>query len=114
MSRQGSADCPTVPREATGALSAFVGVMPDFQADYNLRPRKKRHIPVHRPEGYKVVIRLPKDSNKAFRVSIQLLQDALLEYYGQKGAKQGCSSKETGSKPEQEMFSDSSSQCDRI
>lgn len=83
--------------------------MPECQAEHNLRPRKKRHISATKPEGYKVVIHLPKDSNKAFRVSNQVFQDAMLKYYGHKGEKEGCSSQETGSKSEQESFLDSSS-----
>ena len=56
-----------------------------------------------------MVIRLPKDSEKAFKVSNKLLQDALLTYYGQTGGEEGCSSKETGSKSEQKSHFDSSS-----
>ena len=83
--------------------------MPESQAEYNLRPRKKRHTSVCKPEGYTVVIRLPKDSSKAFKVSNKLFQDAMLKYYGQKGSKEGCHSKETGSKSEQNTLLDSSS-----
>ncbi len=62
-------------------MPVFVGVMPEEQADHDLRPRKKRHTSVSKPDGYTVVIRLPKDSNKAFRVSNKLFQDAMLKYY---------------------------------
>ena len=85
------------------------GVMPEFQAEHNLRPRKKRHISATKPEGYKVVIHLRKDSNKAFRVSNQVFRDAMLKYYGHKGEKEGCSSQKTGSKFEQEPSFDNSS-----
>ena len=85
------------------------GVMPEFQAKHSLRPRKKRHTSAPKPEGYSVVIRLPKNSNKAFRVSNQVFQDAMLKHYGQKGGKEGCSSKETGSKFEQKSLLDNSS-----
>ena len=81
--------------------------MSELQAEHNLRPRKKRHT--RRPDGCTVVIRLPKDGSKPFRVSNQLFQDALLKYYGQEGGKEGCSGKETGSKSEQKPLLDSSS-----
>ena len=85
------------------------GVMPEFQAEHNLRPRKKLRVSATKAEGYKVVIHLPKNSNKAFRVSNQAFQDALLKYYGHQGGKEGCNSQETGSKFEQKPFLDSSS-----
>ena len=72
--------------------------MPDFQAEHNLRPRKKRHTSVRKPEGYTVVIRLPKNSNKAFRVPNEVLRDAMLKYYGQKRKEEGCNHKEAGCK----------------
>lgn len=83
--------------------------MPESQAEYNLRPRKKRHTSVRRPEGYTVVIRLPRDSSKAFKVSNQAFQDAMLKYYGQEAGKEGCCSKETGSRLEQNALPDGSS-----
>ena len=75
--------------------------MPEFQADHNLRPRKKRHTSVRKPEGYTVVIRLPKNSNKAFKVSNDVFQDAMLKYYGQKRGEEGCNCKEASSKSKQ-------------
>ena len=74
--------------------------MPEFQAEHNLRPRKKRHASVRKPEGYSVAIRLPRNSNKAFEVSNDVFQDAMLKYYGQKGGEEGCNPKEAGRKPE--------------
>ncbi len=88
-------------------MPVFVGVMPEFQADHNLRPRKKRRTSVSKPDGYTVVIRLPKDNNKAFKVSHQLFQNAMLKHYGQKEAKEGCSSQETGSNSKQKSLLDS-------
>ena len=65
----------------------------------NVRPRKKRHTSVRKPEGYAVVIRLPKNSNKAFKVSNNVFQDAMLKYYGQKRGEEGCNCKEASRKP---------------
>lgn len=73
--------------------------MPEVQAEHNLRPRKKRHTSVCKPAGYTVVIRLPKNNNKAFTVSNDVFQDAMLKYYGQKGGGEGCNRKEASSKP---------------
>lgn len=72
--------------------------MPEFQAEHNLRPRKKRHTSVRKLEGYAVVIRLPRNSNKAFEVSNDVFRDAMLKYYGQKGGDEGCNPMEAGSK----------------
>ena len=81
-------------REQTENMPVSSGVVPEFQAEHNLRPRKKRRVSATKAEGYKVVIHLPKDSNKAFRVSNQAFQDALLKYYGHKGGKEGCNSQQ--------------------
>lgn len=82
--------------------------MTECEAEYNLRPRKKRHTAVRKPEGYKVVILLPKNSNKAFKVSNGVFQDALLKYCGQKGGKEGCDCKEANGKFEQKSLHNSS------
>ena len=60
---------------------------------------------VRKPEGYTVVIRLPKNSNKAFKVSNDVFQDAVLKYYGQK---EGCNCKEASSKSKQKSLFNSS------
>lgn len=88
-------------------MPVYVGVMPEFH--YDLRPRKKRRTLASVPVGCTVVTRLPndslpKDSNKAFRISSELLQDAMLKYHGQKGSKEGCSSQETVSNSKQNTF----------
>ncbi len=70
------------------------------ESHYDLRPRKRRRTSASVPVGCTVVIRLPKDSNKAW-VSNELFQDAMLKYYGQKGSKEGCSSQETVSNSKQ-------------
>ena len=80
-------------------MPVYVDVTPEFH--YDLRPRKKRRSSASVPVGCTVVVRLPKDSNKAFRVSNELFQDAMLRYYGQKGSKEFCSSQETVSNSKQ-------------
>lgn len=75
-----------------------------FQAEHNLRPRKKRHTSVCKPEGYSLVIRPPNNSNKAFKVSNDVFQDAMLKYYGQKGGEEGCNRKEASSKHTETTF----------
>ena len=80
--------------------------MPECKSEHNLRPRKKRRTPVHRPEGYHIEIRLPKDINKAFRVSNKQFCDAMFKCYGQIGSQEGCSGTETGGISEQEQLTE--------
>ena len=90
-------------------MFVFLGVMPEFHTEHNLRPRKKRHTSVRKPEGCTAVIHLPKNSNKAFKVSNKVFQDALLKYYGQKRAEEGCNCKEASSESKQKPLHNSGS-----